>query len=62
MNWQPRKFGGSRTDPETYKRDGWQTNGILVVSAADPRLTWPEREVIQQLGDRLYPEIKRGRK
>jgi hypothetical protein len=41
-------------DVEREKRDGWRRNGILVVAADDDRLTWPERELIRQLGRKLY--------
>lgn len=27
--------------------------GILLVRVDDPRLTWPERELVKQLGDKL---------
>lgn len=56
MNLFPRGFGGERPDPETVKRDGWRGMGILVINASDQRLTWPERELIAQLGERLYGE------
>jgi len=41
-------------DSEAEKRTGWREHGILVVAEQDPRLTWPEREVVRQLGARLY--------
>jgi hypothetical protein len=41
-------------DPEAEKRAGWQERGILVVAEQDQRLTWPEREMVRQLGARLY--------
>ena len=44
----------TRFDAEAEKRAGWRQHGILVVALADPRLTWPERELVQQLGARLY--------
>jgi hypothetical protein len=44
----------NRIDPEIQKRVGWREHGILVVAEHDPRLTWPERELIRQLGARLY--------
>ena len=50
----PRGFGGSRRDPEDMKREGWHDQNILVVSPGDHRLTWPERELIRQLGEKLY--------
>ena len=42
------------THPEIIKRDGWNQQGILVVAAGDSRLTWPERELVKQLGEKLY--------
>lgn len=56
MKLHPKGFGGERTPPETIKRDGWLAQGILVVSADDQRLTWPERELVHQLGRKLYGE------
>lgn len=50
----PKGFGGERTPPDAVKRDGWRSQGILVVSADDARLSWPERELVRQLGDKLY--------
>lgn len=41
-------------DAEWIKRHGWQDQNVLVISANDPRLTWPERELVKQLGDKLY--------
>lgn len=39
----------------------WRDEGILVVSVADDRLTWPERELIRQLGERLAAPAKEPR-
>lgn len=58
MRWFPRGYGGERTPPEHLKRNGWRDRRILVVNADDERLTWPERELIRQIGDKLYG--KRG--
>lgn len=44
----------ARQDPEAQKRSGWRDHGILVVSVADHRLAWPERELVKQLGEKLY--------
>ena len=46
-------------ETEAIKRYGWRDQGILVVSADDQRLTWPERELIHQLGSRLYGRTPR---
>ena len=54
MKWYPNGYGGNRRDPEQVKRDGWQDRGLLAVSLDDQRLTWPERELIRQLGEKLY--------
>ncbi len=58
MKWAPRGFGGERADPETVKRDGWRGMGMLVVQADDRRLTWPEKELVQQIGEKLYGKRK----
>ncbi|MDA0984152.1 MAG: hypothetical protein O3A06_14300 [Proteobacteria bacterium] len=50
----PKGYGGERPSPEEIKRDGWKHQHILVVSAEDDRLTWPERELVRQLGKKLY--------
>jgi len=54
MKWHPPGFGGTRRDPEQVKQDGWQERGVLVIAEDDQRLTWPERELIRQLGAKLY--------
>lgn len=54
MRFTPRGYGGQRAAPETIKRDGWRDQNILVVSADDDRLTWPERELVRQIGEKLY--------
>ena len=41
-------------ETEAIKRYGWRDQGVLVVSAEDVRLTWPEREMVRQLGSKLY--------
>lgn len=56
MRWHPKGYGGERRSPEEVKREGWREQGLLVVSPADPRLTCPERELIRQLGEKLYGE------
>lgn len=54
MRFIPLGYGGHRRDPDQVKRDGWRDQGLLAVSLDDHRLTWPERELIKQLGERLY--------
>ena len=43
---------------EAVKRDGWNRQGILVVSRDDSRLYWVQRESVRQIGNRLYGEMK----
>ncbi len=54
MRWARRGYRGGRRAPELVKHEGWRELGILVVAADDDRLTWPERELIRQIGEKLY--------
>ena len=54
MRWTPRGYGGQRRTPAQIKRDGWREQRVLAVSLDDDRLTWPERELVRQLGEKLY--------
>jgi hypothetical protein len=58
VRWSPKGYGGERRCADQVKRDGWRDQNILVVSADDHRLTWPERELVRQLGTKLYGERK----
>jgi len=54
MSFTPLGFGGTRRNPDQVKCDGWKEQGLLAVSLDDQRLTWPERELVRQLGEKLY--------
>ena len=54
MRFHPKGYGGQRRSPDDVKRDGWREQGLLAVSVDDQRLTWPERELVEHLGTRLY--------
>lgn len=54
MRFHPKGYGGERRSPDEVKRDGWREQGLLAVSVDDQRLTWPERELVEQLCTRLY--------
>ena len=54
MRFHPKCYGGQRRSPDEVKRDGWREQGLLAVSVDDQRLTWPERELVEHLGTRLY--------
>jgi hypothetical protein len=54
MRWLPKGCGGVRRAPEEVKREGWHELGVLVINEDDHRLSWPERQLIRQLGERLF--------
>ncbi len=54
MRFMPHGYGSHRHDPEQVKREGWHDQGLLAVAVDDHRLTWPERELVRQLGEKLY--------
>jgi len=58
MRWHPPGFGGERRSSEQIKKDGWLERGLMAVSIDDQRLTWPERELVRQLGEKLYGKRK----
>ena len=66
MKWHPYGCGGERRGGEKVKRDGWHEQGLLAVMFDDARLTWLERELVEQLGTKLYgkrawaKEVRRG--
>jgi hypothetical protein len=49
-----------RIDREAEERTGWREHGIVVVAKQDPRLSWPERELIRQRGVKLHRERSKG--
>ena len=63
MRFTPRGFGGHRRSLDAVKREGWREQGILAAAADDERLTWSERELVRQLGEKLYgkrTEVRHG--
>ncbi len=61
MRYTPPGYGGRRRSPEDVRREGWREQRLLAVSVDDDRLTWPERELVRQLGDRLYGSARMER-
>lgn len=57
MRFTAKGYGGNRRNPEQVKRDGWHEQHMLAVSLDDHRLTWPERELVRQLGEKLYGKL-----
>ena len=60
MRFTPKGYGGNRRTPDEVKRDGWRDQHVLAVSLEDHRLTWPEREMVRQLGEKLYGKLPEG--
>jgi hypothetical protein len=54
MRFTPKGYGGHRRNSDEVKRDGWKEQGVLAAAVDDERLTWPERELVRQLGEKLY--------
>ena len=50
------RFVPSHMDTESVKREGFNQHGILVVAVDDQRLSWMERQIVKQLGERLYAQ------
>jgi hypothetical protein len=61
MRFTPKGYGGHRRTADEIKRDGWREEGLLAVSVDDHRLTWPERELVEQLGSKLYGKRHRAK-
>jgi hypothetical protein len=38
---------------ETLRHKAWKS-GFLTISIRDDRLTWPDRELLMQIGKRIY--------
>jgi hypothetical protein len=55
----PRGYGGKRRSPEEIKREGWREHGVLVIDPNDERLSWPDRELVREIGERLYGRKQR---
>ena len=48
-------------DAEKIKREAFNNDGILVIKVDDERLSWPEKELIKQIGEKIYKN-KKGEK
>ena len=60
MRFAPKGYGCQRRSPDEVKREGWIDQGLLAVAVDDHRLTWPERELVRQLGEKLYGKRPAG--
>ena len=41
-------------DIEEIKHSAWNNQGILVINVNDDRLNWYERQLVKQLGEKIY--------
>ncbi|NGZ29224.1 MAG: hypothetical protein G8345_20345 [Magnetococcales bacterium] len=48
------RIQGSTIHADAAKIHGWRRHNILVVAANDSRLSHVERELVKQLGEKLY--------
>ena len=48
------KIQPTKIDLEKVKKEGWNKEGILVIKIDDERLNWPEKEIIKQIGNKIY--------
>ena len=55
------RFIPNQMDIEEVKADGWNDHRILVVGADDTRINWIERQVIEQIGEKLYRDRRSSR-
>lgn len=54
------KMQPTKIDLEKVKKDGWKNDGILVIKIDDERLNWTEKELIKQIGNKIYnDEVKK---
>ncbi len=57
MRFKPKAYGGHCRNSDDVKRDRWKEQRMLTVLLDDQRLTWPERELVRQRGEKLYGKL-----
>lgn len=55
------KMQPKQIDAEKIKSEAFSNDGILVVKLDDERLSWPEKEMIKQIGKRIYKPSSGGK-
>jgi len=48
-------------DAEAVKKHAFHDQGVLVVDIKDLRIAWPERQILQGVGEKLYGKKPAGR-
>jgi hypothetical protein len=51
---RPTKSPLNEAEKEQLRKRAWHETETFSVPINDPRLTWPERELIQQFAEKLY--------
>lgn len=50
----PTRDLGREVDYEAMKRNAYRDQGVVIVRLDDPRLTWDQKEIVKQVGTKLY--------
>lgn len=45
-------------DGDRIKRNAFHDQGILVIDVNEPTLTWDQRELLKQVGEKFYGKMK----
>lgn len=51
----------NEAEKENLRKRAWHETATFSVPLSDPRLTWPERELIQQFAEKLYGKRRADR-
>ncbi|CDX26690.1 hypothetical protein MPL3356_60499 [Mesorhizobium plurifarium] len=54
LGFRPGLRPPTTVDYEAMKRNALHDQGLLVISVDDPRLSWPQREMLRQIGEKIY--------
>ena len=58
---RPTKSPLNEAEKEQLRKRAWHETETFSVPINDPRLTWPERELIQQFAEKLYGKRRADR-
>lgn len=54
LGFRPSLRQPTTVDYQAMKRNALHDQGMLVVSVDDPRLSWAEKELLRQIGEKIY--------
>lgn len=61
LGFRPGLAGPTSIDYEAIKRNAYRDQDILIVNLKDQRLTWVEKELLNQVAQKLYGSPRPGR-